>query len=294
MKHALLVTGFLLLFVSPAIAADRLVPLDDPSLSIASALGKQVNVRFADSIAKGRLPQADYDGLILSDAPDGKICLFGRDQGLDPEAPALAEFARKEEGDVCFARGDVQARIQDGGGAGQPAVPFYATDKKACTWQWKTVKGIGLWTEDCTFDNGRWNVVYDETNDWFALQVNGADPYPVLRQFRTDGGPEALLPELKAKSLVLDDAECVFAPSAEQPVPAGWEGWNVVPTGKRKQDYDALPDDEVPEPPCGELGMAVDFIGFFMTAKDHPGRILYVNLGQDGTMIDLPSVTLTE
>ncbi len=294
MKTSFAFLSLLALASSSALAEERLIPSDDPSLDLRWALGKQVNVRFADSIVKGRLPRADYDGVVLSDLPDGKICFFDRPQGLDADAPGLSALARSAEGDVCAARTEVQVKVPEAGSGGIPAVPFYATDKKACTWQWKAGKGIGLWTEDCTFDTGRWNVVYDEANDWFALQVNGADPFPVLRQFRAPGGMEGLLPELKSKGLVLDDAECVVAPSTDQPVPDGWSEWEVVPAGKRKEAYDASPADEVPEPPCGELGLAVDFIGFFMAAKDHPGRILYVNLGQDGTMIDLPSITLSQ
>jgi hypothetical protein len=72
----------------------------------------------------------------------------------------------------------------------------------------------------------------------------------------------------------------------------GWTIWNVMPTGKVKDAFDALPEDEVPEPPCGELGYAVDFTGFFMVHKDHPDRVIYVNLGQDGTMIDPFSLSL--
>ena len=115
----------------------------------------------------------------------------------------------------------------------------------------------------------------------------------MLRQFREAAGPEALLPALKAKGLVLDDAECVFAKAEGQPVPKGWTAWQVMPTGKRKEAFEQ-PSDEIPEPPCGELGLAVDYIGFFMVPDTNPGRILFVNLGQDGTMIDIGSVTLSD
>ena len=282
-----------LLTTTAATAAESLVPASDASINLAAALGKQVNVRFSDGFVKGRLAKADFDGLVISDAPEGKLCLFGKEQGLDPEAKAMAGFGRKDEGDVCVPRQDVTIRVTPQDVTGAPPVPFYSTDKKSCAWMWKTGNGIAVWTEDCTFDTGRWTIKYDAENDWFALEANGEDPYPVLRQFRKAGGPQALLPDLKAKGLVLDDKECVFAPSTDQIPPPGWTAWVVVPTGKRKANFDALPEDEVPDPPCGDLGMAVDFVGFFMVQKDHPDRIVYVNLGQDGTMIDLGSVTFT-
>lgn len=101
---------------------------------------------------------------------------------------------------------------------------------------------------------------------------NQGDPYPVLRQFRVEKGqgPERLLPALKAKGLVLDNAECQFAPYTDQ----------------------TMPKDDIPEPPCGELGMTVDSIGFFMISTTHPERILYASLGQDGTMFDPYSIKL--
>ena len=65
-----------------------------------------------------------------------------------------------------------------------------------------------------------------------------------------------------------------------------------MPTGKIKEAFDAQVQLEVPPPPCGEVGYAADFIGFFMVHKDHPDRVVFVNLGQDGTMIDPFSLTL--
>ena len=55
-------------------------------------------------------------------------------------------------------------------------------------------KGIGLWTEQCKFDTGLWDVVYDAARDLFALRVDGGEPYAVLRQFRDAGWCAALLP----------------------------------------------------------------------------------------------------
>jgi hypothetical protein len=115
----------------------------------------------------------------------------------------------------------------------------------------------------------------------------------VLRQFRKkpEEGPQALLPGLRTAGLVAADADCRFAPYTEQKAPPGWALWEVAPTGKLKEAFEALLDDEVPEPPCGELGFAVDHIGYFMIADAHPERVLYVDLGQDGTMFDPSTIT---
>jgi hypothetical protein len=294
MKHMFAIAAAMLTQISLASADESLVRLDDSALNLSSALGKQINVRFAESFAKDRLPKADIDGLVVTETPEGKICLSGREQGLDPDAAGLKDFARADAGDVCVPLTDVSVRVTDQVAEGAPRVPFYSTDKKSCAWTWVVGQGIGVWTEDCTFDTGRWNIVYDDANDWFALQVDGSDPFAVVRQFRQNGGPLALLPKLKDKGLVPDDAECVFVQATEQSAPPGWTVWDVEPTGKRKETFEALPGDDIPEPPCGELGMAVDFAGYFMVHKDFPDRVVYVNLGQDGTMFDLGSVTLTK
>ena len=83
-----------------------------------------------------------------------------------------------------------------------------------------------------------------------------------------------------------------MAQVSDQPAPPGWTAWQVVPVGKRKEAFDSVVQTEVPEPPCGELGYRVDLIGFFMVNDANPDRVLYVNLGQDGTMIDINSITL--
>jgi hypothetical protein len=293
MKTAVIGFAALMLCAPPGHADVRLVSAADPSIDLAAALGRQIDVHLSDALVSGRLAKADYDGVVLFEVVDSRLCLFGGEQGLSAQVPELRDFARREGEEVCLPRAEVAIRMPDQAApAGAPPVPFYATDKTLCTWVWRTGGWLGLWTEECSFDTGRWAVSYDAANRWFALTVNGEEPFPVLRSFDAPGGLDALLADLKAKGLVLDDAECVFAQSPEKPAPAGWTAWDVVPVGKRKADFDGLTGDEVPEPPCGELGMAVDYVGFFLVRGEAPGRAVYANLGQDGTMIDLPSLTL--
>lgn len=281
-----------LALATAASAAETVVAASDPALPLTAALGKQVSVRLSDALVKGHFAQADFDGVMVSDLPEGRICFFGRDQGLDPEDPKLKDLVRAENSDICVKREDVSFRYVPQTVAGAPPSPFYGTDLKACRWAWVTGKDVGLWTEDCSFDTGRWQVSYDAAKDLFALSVNGEDPATVLQGFVTAGGPQALLPELKARGLVLNDKECVFEASAEPLAPKGWTAWQVVPAGQKKAAFEALPDDEIPEPPCGDYGMAVDGITFFMVKDGAPDRVFYVNLGQDGTLIEPASVTV--
>lgn len=293
MRHV--TAAALLLAATPAFAdAEKLVRFDDATVFFATALGKQVDVRFSGSFAAAHFAKADFDGLVLSEMLDGKVCFFDRAGGINPEDARLKDIARADQGDVCVPRAEVSARYVPMAEAGAPASPFYATDKARCGWSWKTGAGIGMWAEDCKFDTGLWSVAYDAKADVFSLSVDGGEPYPVLRQFhkKPQDGPEALLPSLRQAGLIPDDGDCQFAPHTDQKSPAGWSLWEIAPVGKRKEAFDALPKDEVPDPPCGEVGYAADSIGFFMISDTHPERILYVNLGQDGTMFDPFTITL--
>lgn len=298
MKHfsAAVLAAALMLAPASAVAEEVLVPAGETGLNLKAALGKQIDVRFSESFAAGRLAARDFEGVIVYELLPDRLCLYGQGKGLDPDAPKLAEFANPNGGgDICVPLADVSVRLPPQiARPGAPDAPFYSTDRKNCSWAWKQGKGVGLWTEQCKFDTGLWDVIYDEAKDMFALRVDAGEPYPVLRQFRSPGGAAALLPVLKAQGLVLDDAECVMAQVADQPAPPGWTAWQVVPTGQRKAAFDSVVQIEVPEPPCGELGYRVDLIGFFMAHEKDPDRVLYVNLGQDGTMIDLASITLGE
>ncbi len=292
MKHV--IPAIVLAFATPAMAGVELLHrLDDPTLFLASALGKQVNVRFSDEFTAKHFDKADFDALVVSALPDGKICFFGRGRGIDPADSRLADVARQEEGDICVARGDVSVRVTPQSAPEVPPVPFYSTDIAGCSWQWRTGRGIGVWTEDCKFENGRWQVGYDAAIDGFSLSVDGGNAFPVLRQFtkKPKEGPQAILAHLIAKGLV-PATDCEFALAQNREAVPGWSFWEIVPVAQRKKDFDALPADEVPEPPCGDLGYAVDFVGFFMVSGSHPDRVLHVNLGQDGTMFDPFSVKL--
>lgn len=286
-----------LLLPTAAWADEAVVPAAELLPSLKAGLGKQINVRISEGFASGKLPARDIDGVVIYEVMPDKLCLFGQGKGLEIDAPALAPFARQEFGDVCVPLADVSVRMpprQSAPEAAAPPAPYYATDRDRCEWIWRQGRDVGLWTEQCRFDTGLWGVVYDAEKDRFALRVNSGEPYTVLQPFRSAGGAPALLPELKARGLVLNDPECVMAKVADRPAPEGWTAWEVVPTGKKKADFDAKVQVEIPEPPCGALGFAVESIGFFMANNASPDRVLYANLGQDGTMIDLTTVTLSK
>ena len=294
MKHAPAAMLGLLCLSTPGLADATQVPATQALAELRAAYGKQIDVHFSDAFARDRLAKPDIDGVIVYGLTADKLCLYGQGKGLEADAPGLASFASPDGGgDICVPLADVSVRVAPHDPVeGASPVPFYATDKTACNWVWRQGRDIGLWTETCKFDTGLWGVTYDAKNDLFALRVNDGEPYTVLQQFHESGGPQALLAKLKKQGLILDDDQCQMAQASNQPAPVGWTAWQVVPTGKMKEEFDKKVQVEVPEPPCGKLGFDVNSVGFFMVRNDKPDRVLYANLGQDGTMIDLSSILL--
>jgi hypothetical protein len=183
--------------------------------------------------------------------------------------------------------------------AGQPPKPDTSTDPDHCTWVWQTGGGLGAWTERCQFDTGLWQLKFNDTPSRFSLMVDDENTGVVLAPFAkpAEGGIDTLLPELRRLGLIPDDDQCVFQPASSDaiasigPTPKTRAYFEIMPTGARKAAFDATPQDEVPEPPCGEVGFDPDGIRLFMTDVTHPTGVVYMNLGQDGTMFDPGSVT---
>jgi hypothetical protein len=179
----------------------------------------------------------------------------------------------------------------------QPPKPAAsAVDPKHCTWEWKTGAGIGVWTERCALDTGLWQLKFRDDLPGFALTIDGEDAGAVIHVFTkpADKDISAILPELRKRGFIPDDNECVFQTAGDYAgKPRGTQSFlEIVPTGKRKAAYDATPNDEIPDPPCGDYGTDPDGIRFFLADSAHPDRIVYLNLGQDGTMFDATTVTL--
>jgi len=175
-----------------------------------------------------------------------------------------------------------------------PPMPAYATDRERCTWEWKTGAGLGVWTERCALETGLWEVVPRDGLPGFVLTIDGRDEVTVLQVFDkpSEAGIEAILPTLRREGAIPDDEDCVFEPAAIRPAPRTVAFYEIRPTGARRAAFEATPADEIPEPPCGDYGWSTHGIRYFMTDLRFPGRVVYVDTGEDGLMFDPASVTL--
>lgn len=189
----------------------------------------------------------------------------------------------------------------------QPPMPTHSTSESDCTWVWLTGAlpmggSIGVWTERCELRTGLWELEYAADLPGFRRTIDGEDRTPVIHVFAkpAEAGIDAILPELRAKGLMPNDDACVFAPASEWtlmsagPMPRTQAALEIVPIGARLEAIEATPDDEVPEPQCGDYGSSTHGTRYFVTDTRHPDKVVYLDLGQDGMMFDQSTVTIVE
>jgi hypothetical protein len=191
--------------------------------------------------------------------------------------------------------------------AQQPPRPSESTDPDHCLWRWWSGAlpmggSVGAWTEACEFATGLWELDFDGALPGFWLTVDGHEQMPVIQVFAkaADADIAAILPELRRRGYIPDDEECVFKPASEETLktigsaPRTLAYFEIMPTGARFAALEATPADEVPEPPCGAYGWSTHGVRAFMSDVSHPDRIVYIDLGQDGTFFDPKTVTLVD
>jgi hypothetical protein len=181
-----------------------------------------------------------------------------------------------------------------GSAVAAPPQPTTSTDPDRCRWEWKTGSGLGVWAERCELDTGVWEIRGDPGLPGFVLTIDGIDDVAVLQDFRTPPGADisAILPELRQRGYIPDDGECVFKPADIGPAAKTVAFFDIRPTGSRAAAFEATPEDEVPDPPCGDYGWSTHGVRYFMTDSRFPDRVVYINTGQDGLMFDPATVTL--
>ena len=180
------------------------------------------------------------------------------------------------------------------GAYAQPPMPTGSSVPGSCQWDWKTGGGLGIWAERCDLQTGVWEPRFEASLPGFVLTIDGKDEGTILQVFDkpAEADVSAILPALRAKGYIPDDDECVFEPAAIRPAPRTIAFYEIKPVGSRKAAFDATPEDEVPEPPCGEYGWSTHGVRYFLTDTRFPERVVYVNIGQDGTMFDDTTITL--
>jgi hypothetical protein len=144
---------------------------------------------------------------------------------------------------------------------------------------------IDAWS--CALPTGRWHVRAEPALPGFALWVDDLRRETVVHALaRERGAPlSSVLGPLARAGLVPPD-DCVFVRVRRHATPPGARAYEIRPTGARLAALRATPRDQVPDPPCGAYGWSTHGVRAFVVDPRAPRWVVYVNLGQDGTLID--------
>ena len=173
-----------------------------------------------------------------------------------------------------------------------PKAPVRDGSVDPCTWQTLESGPFSLRAQTCRHATGVWQVRAEPELPGFGLWHDDQRVTTVVQWFAkpADAPVDAILPELRARGLIPNDEQCVFRPAA-RPGPRTHAYHDIRPIGARLAALEATPADQIPDPPCGEAGWSTHGVRYFMTDIRTPEWVLYVNEGQDGTLIDARSIT---
>jgi hypothetical protein len=177
------------------------------------------------------------------------------------------------------------------GCATAPNAPSSDSGAEPCEWRTLESGPFSLRAQTCRHANGVWQVRAEPELPGFGLWHDDQRVTTVVQWFAkaADAPVDAILPELRARGLIPNDEQCVLRP-APRPGPRTHAYHDIRPIGARLAALQATPADEIPDPPCGEAGWSTHGVRYFMTDMRTPEWVLYVNEGQDGTLIDARSV----
>lgn len=121
----------------------------------------------------------------------------------------------------------------------------------------------------------------------FALWIDDTRRETVVHAVpRAPGAPLSSVVAALARAGHVPPDDCVFVRTRLSGVARAARVYELRPTGARLAAMRATPRDQVPDPPCGEYGWSTHGVRAFVVDPRRPQWVVYVNLGQDGTLID--------
>ena len=151
-----------------------------------------------------------------------------------------------------------------------------------------SVAGLRLQAQDCQLSTGHWRVLAEPALPGLALWRDGDRQATVLQLFTkpADAPVSAILPALRAGGHIPDDEDCQPVPaSPARAAPATQTRYEIRPFGARLRALQATAADQVPDPPCGAYGWSTHGVRYLLLDQRRPDRVLYLDEGQDGTLI---------
>jgi hypothetical protein len=172
--------------------------------------------------------------------------------------------------------------------------------EKGCAWeQVQADSGLAAWVQRCDFGFRQIDLFMQGNRLMQRYSDSPASPEAVIEVFDLQAGVaiEAGVKRIFAEQ-TLDKKlarRCVLAPFHEKSIPADVRRYTFVPDAAYRKTLAAhAKKDEVPDPPCGDWGIAPDGIQYF---EAQPGRaadrVMFVRVGQDAPLFDEQTLKLT-
>jgi hypothetical protein len=163
---------------------------------------------------------------------------------------------------------------------------------KGCAWEHLSDAAVGLsvWTQGCDYGFRKITMSL-QPQGLFQRYSDGGDPELLVEVHRLRDGESMadgmrrvwatnVSPELQKR--------CVRVAYREGKIPPGVQRYAFAPDAAFAKQLAAVDTSgDIPEPPCGDHGVAVDSIQYFETRPDdHARAFLFVNAGQDDPLFD--------
>ncbi|SIT68871.1 hypothetical protein SAMN05216526_0953 [Ectothiorhodosinus mongolicus] len=172
-----------------------------------------------------------------------------------------------------------------------PPEPDWQTDAAACHWVWQENDLLGLWSEVCELNTGRWELEWDETQQAFLMLHDGVAQDIVVQVFflHEPLGLAGLPTRLVAAGYLNNATDCALTPIALRPAPRTMMFYQFMPCDP--QAFAPTEDGQVPEPQCGPYGASTHGVRYFITDLRWPDRAIYVDEGQERFLFDARTIT---
>jgi hypothetical protein len=175
--------------------------------------------------------------------------------------------------------------------------PSRAADK-GCAWRKVSDPKLGLevWVERCTYSAKQTIDFVAGDHALVMRDSDGREPLTVIRMFDLQPGETA---EQGLRRIYAAQTEkkvakrCVLVPYKPAAKRAGVKRYDFVPDKAYQKQLDAVKDDGVPDPPCGDLGTQPDSVQYFEVQPSSGSRkVMLVDAGQDAPLFDEETLRL--
>ncbi|MEP6833717.1 MAG: hypothetical protein ABJB74_09990 [Gemmatimonas sp.] len=162
---------------------------------------------------------------------------------------------------------------------------------KGCVWERASDKtaGYATWVQRCDFGNRKIHLFFKGNALMQQYSDGGASADTLVESFELQSGEAAdagVRRVYLAHTKKADSDRCVLAPYTLGKTPPGSKRYTFVPNAAYEKELKKKQNpNEVPEPPCGDWGIAPDGQQYFQvwpTGK----RLLFVRVGQDEALFD--------